>query len=261
MTTVIDRVLMPLLDVMVATACELRCVACTNGIGMLPRLHVFAPEHVEADVAAAAEVIHADVAVLLGGEPLGHRDLVRLMRFTRESGLADRVRVLTNGIRLHRMSEEFWLELEDLRVSIYPGKTPAANVELARKKQACHGFELSFYDVASDPFRAVHTAEERSPESARHVWEGCWYRHNTRKIEQGYFWRCCTSPSISKTLLDLQPSIDGIALAGLTPETLEEFLARDDPMRSCFRCFGNTGPAVEWSEERDRERWLAASAA
>lgn len=249
---------MPLIDVMVGTACELKCVGCTNGMGLLPQVH-FPLAHIEADVEAAASVLHAEVAVVLGGEPLTHRELLPIMRMVAESGIADSVRVLTNGIRLHRMPGEFWAELEDLRVSIYPGKTPPENVELAREKQRIHGFELSFYDVADDPFRAVHTRELRSDESAQETWLNCWYRSNTRKIEAGHFWRCCTSAHISQTILGLAPSVDGLPLDGITEAGLEEFLARDTFMESCRRCHGNTGPQIAWSEERDKTRWLEAS--
>ena len=249
---------MPLIDVMVGNACELRCTACTNGIGLLP-MTLFPVDQIERDLTTSATVLHADVAVLLGGEPLMHPKLLHLMRFTKASGIADRVRVLTNGIRLHRMPDEFWDELEDLRVSIYPGKTPAENVELAREQQRRHGFSLSFYDVAFDPFRAVHTREARSDESAQETWHDCWYRSNTRKIEAGHFWRCCTSPHISQTILGLAPDVDGLPLDGITEASLEAFLARDTFMQSCRRCHGNTGPQIEWSEERDRTAWLEAS--
>lgn len=249
---------MPLIDVMVGHACELRCRSCTNGIGLLP-MTLFPVTAIERDIELAASVLHADVAVVLGGEPLMHPDLLRLMRSTRDSGIADSVRVLTNGIRLHRMPGEFWSELEDLRISIYPGETPAGNVALARERSQEHGFALSFYDVVNDPFRAVHTREARTDASAQETWLGCWYRSNTRKIEAGHFWRCCTSPHISQAILGLAPDVDGLPLDGITEESLEAFLARDTFMESCRRCHGNTGPQIAWSEERDKTRWLEAS--
>jgi organic radical activating enzyme len=253
------KVELPHLDVMCLTACNLKCVGCTNLMGAVA-MEIWAAAEIEHDVAAAAEVMHAEVACLLGGEPTAHPDLVRLMRFTAGSGLAERVQVLTNGMRLHRMSDEFWTELDWLKISIYPGRTPPENVDLATTRQREHGFELTFYDVASDPFRAVLTDRERSPQSTQAVYDGCWYRTFTRKLERGYFYRCCTSPSISQTILGLGPDADGITLDGLTPEALTAFLDRREPARSCARCHGHLGPRLpEWSEERGREAWLHAS--
>lgn len=257
-----ERVELPFVDVMVGTACDLRCVGCSNGMG-LPGMHlqVFPFERVAADITAAARVMHAEIACLLGGEPLIHKRIVDLMRHTRESGLCDRVRVLTNGIRLHRMGDDFWAELQDLKISIYPGKTPPEALELASARQRAHGFDLSVYDVAADPFRAVHTREPRSPESAQQTYDGCWYKTFTRKIEQGHFYRCCTSPSISQTLMALPPDADGIPLDGLTPAALQTFLDRLTYMNACTRCHGNMGPRLgAWAEERDREKWLGRSA-
>lgn len=227
-------------------------------MGFLP-MEVWPKEDVMRDITNAAKVLHAHVGCLLGGEPTSHPDLVELMRFTAESGVCERVQVLTNGMRLHKMREEFWAELDWLKVSIYPDKTLPSQIELAKAKQREHGFQLDFYDVASDPFRAVLTDRERSPESAQETYEGCWYRTFTRKVEQGYFYRCCTSPSISK-MLGNDPDVDGIRLEGLTPNRLREFLARREHMRSCTRCYGNLGPRLEqWSEERKQEDWLEAS--
>lgn len=256
----VDRVELPHLDVMVCWACNLKCVGCTNAMGLVPQ-ELFPFEEIEADVKRAEKVMHANTACILGGEPLAHKDLVKLIHMVRESDLSDRVQVLTNGTRLHLMKDPFWEALDWLKISIYPGKTQPENVELAKQKSADLGFYLDFYDVASDPFRAVHRKTPASPEEAQKTYEGCWYRTYTRKIERGYLWRCCTSPSISKEILGLPPETDGIALDGLTPERVREFLDQPQHMQSCTRCFGNLGPRLgEWSEVRgDKTRWLAES--
>lgn len=255
------KVEIPHVDLMACTACQLKCLGCTNHMALVPQA-IFPAEEVKADIDAAARVLHAHVGCILGGEPLVHPALVGLMRHAAASGVCDRVQVLTNGMRLHMMGEDFWAELDWLKISIYPGKTQPENVELAKRMSAEHGFRLDFFDVASDPFRAVLTDRERSPESAQATYEGCWYKTFTRKVERGYFWRCCTSPSISQEVLGLPPETDGIALDGLTPDRLREFLDQPEAMASCTRCFGNTGPRLPgWSEVRgDREAWIEASA-
>jgi len=217
-------------------------------------------EQVQRDIDMAAKIMHAKVVCLLGGEPTSHPKLVEIMRYAKAAGLGERQQVLTNGMRLHRMKPEFWAELDWLKISIYPDKTPLKNIALAEQMRDEHGFELEYYDVKDDPFRAVLTDRPRTRESAQQTYDGCWYRQFTRKIEQGYFYRCCTSPSISKTILGLEPDVDGIKLEGLTPRGLQEFLDRPEPMQSCFRCYGNLGPRIEeWSEVRDHDGWMDAS--
>lgn len=251
----------PHVDVLVGDACQLRCVGCTNSVALLPQT-LERVEDLVRDMEHAARAMHAGCVCLLGGEPTSHPRLIEIMRETARIGLGDRIQVLTNGMRLHRMAPDFWAELDWLKISVYPGKTTPENIALAKAKQREHGFQLDFYDVASDPFRAVLTKGERSPESAQHTYAGCWYRTFTRKIERGHFYRCCTSPSISQTILGLGPGADGIRLDGLTPEALADFLDRREPMASCFRCHGNLGPRLrEWSEVRgDRDEWLRQSA-
>lgn len=256
-----DKVRLPHIDLMVGQACELRCVGCTNGIGMLPRLPMFKTEEVIRDLADAARVMTAEKVCLLGGEALLHKDIVEIMQAARQSGISDVVQVLTNGIALHRQTDRFWEEVDWLKISIYPGRTPQENIDLAVRKQAEYGFELDYKPVADDPFRAVHTKTMRTPEDAQRTFDGCWFKTYTRKIEAGYFWRCCTSPSISQTLLGHSPDVDGLRLADVTLDRLLGFLAQPEPTASCFRCHGNTGPVIPvWSEERNRNQWMEASA-
>jgi hypothetical protein len=255
------KVQLPHVDLMVCTACQLRCVGCTNFMGVLP-MEIWPAEQVMRDIDAIARVAHAKVACLLGGEPTSHPKLVEIMRHTKAAGIGDRIQVLTNGMRLDRMRDDFWDELDWLKVSVYPGKTPDEAVQLAKDKQAEYGFELEFYIVEDDPFRAVLTDRPHDPGMAQAVYEGCWYKTHTRKVEQGYFFRCCTSPSISQTVLGLAPDVDGIALEGLTPAKLREFLDRKDHMESCTRCYGNMGPRLAvWEEVRNQDEWMAASIA
>lgn len=252
-------VLLPHVDLMALTACQLSCRHCTNFIGVLPQ-EVWPVEDVLADAQRAARVMHAETVCILGGEPLSHPHLLDIMRGVRASGLGDRIQILTNGMRLHRMKPEFWAELQWLKISIYPGKTQPENVELAKRKAVEYGFALDFYDVADDPFRAVLTDRPHPPGGAQATFDGCWYKTYTRKIERGYFYRCCTSPQISQTVLGLAPDADGIALEGLTEDALTEFLGRKTHMQSCTRCYGNLGPRADgWDEERDRSKWIAAS--
>lgn len=254
-----DRIGLAHVDCMVNTACQLKCTGCTNFIGAIP-METFPLDEIERDVHLAAQVMHAETVCLLGGEPTSHPRLLDIMRMVAASGLGDRIQVLTNGMRLHRMGDGFWAELDWLKISIYPGKTPPENVQLARTKASTHGFQLDFYDVASDPFRAVLTDRAREPADAQRTYDECWYRTFTRKIERGHFYRCCTSPSISQTVLGLPPDADGIRLDGLTPETLQQFLDRPEYMKSCTRCYGNLGPRLEqWTEVKGKDAWLDAS--
>jgi len=254
------KVALPHVDVLICVACQLRCTGCTNFVGALPQT-IETIEDIVRDMEAAAKVMHAGCVCLLGGEPTSHPKLVEIMREAKRIGLGNTVQVLTNGMRLHRMKDDFWHELDWLKISIYPGKTQPENIELAKQRQRQHGFRLDFYDVASDPFRAVLTTETRTQESAQSVYDGCWYKTFTRKIERGYFYRCCTSPSISQEILGLGPDADGIKLDGLTAGALEAFLSQPEPAKSCFRCHGNYGPRLDgWSEVRGRDAWLEASA-
>ncbi len=56
----------------------------------------------------------------LGGEPLLNKDICSFMRAARESGVFRNIRVITNGLLLSKMSEEFWQLADIVRISVYP---------------------------------------------------------------------------------------------------------------------------------------------
>src|SRR5262249_61796270 len=63
------------------------------------------------------------VAVLrvLGGEPLMHPNLLDIMMAVRESHIAEKIEITTNGVLLPRLERRFWEMVDSVRISLCPG--------------------------------------------------------------------------------------------------------------------------------------------
>ena len=256
-------VILPHLDTDVVRVCNCACRGCNH---LSPMVTVKEAPHVRPDALGhdlkrLAEVAHTKAWAALGGEPTIHPDLVELLHIARDTGIADEIEVWTNGTLLKRMKPAFWDALDRLVLSAYPGKMDDEAV--AWVEQMCVDTDTDFVikDARHNSYftslmlkRPVDEAGAR----ARHA--QCWYRTYTRNVNNGYFYKCCTSPWLSTLMLGLPAGHDGLSLDGITEEALRDFLDTSEPLASCSICLGHNGPHRDWVEVRGREAWVEASA-
>jgi len=88
--------------------CNLNCKGCTH-FSNIAEQHFSDLEVYRKDLSRLTEVF-SDIAeiYLLGGEPLLHPELASFVAATRASFPRSRINVMTNGVLVSRMPEEFW---------------------------------------------------------------------------------------------------------------------------------------------------------
>lgn len=250
---------LPHVETNITTACQLRCVGCNHYVS-IQKAHYADPEVIRRDVYNLSRIAHVDKYAVIGGEPLLHKRLVEILRIIRESGIATQIEVWTNGLKVREMGADFWGAFDILVVSAYPGKMTDEDIDEIRMSCAVHGVDFQIKDARhSTYFTKLLYKTHATDEQAAAVWDGCWYRTYTRVLDNGYFYRCCTSPFIPKLILDLPEGTDGIEVDGLTEAGLVEFLERKTPMASCYRCAGHNAGHIQW-RETTRAEWLKESA-
>lgn len=237
----------PYCELNVAEHCNLRCRGCSHLSPISPRVFV-APEALEHDLTRLGRVYHAGVVRLLGGEPLLHPDLLAVIAAVRRSGIADRVRVVTNGTLLPRMPDAFWQAIDELWVSSYPGQQLGApELAAVRAQAAAARVPLRLTDIAT--FRQPYVAgDTHSPSLTRQIYDSCAVIHDWRchTVAEGYFYKCPQSYFIPRRLgaaADLAPTADGLAITD-APEfgaALRAYLEADTPLAACQRCLGTVG--------------------
>lgn len=256
----------PHLETDITQACQLSCCSCNHLVTMW-RQHPGGPwsakpEQVRADLTHLATIMHADRWGALGGEPTLHAKLVDLLLIARDSGVADKTEVWSNGLTIRKQKPEFWKAFDILVLSAYPGKITDEDIDWMRKKCEDEGVALEVKDERRFPnFRTLLEPEPTDAAATAAKFAGCFFRWFSRVANYGFFFTCCCGPHLPMLVQGRQFGDDGIAIAGLTEEALTAYLHRSEPLGACTVCAGrDTAVSIPWSEIRDPQRWLAASA-
>jgi GTP 3',8-cyclase len=255
-----DIVLTTACEIDVVQHCNLACLGCSHLSPILSRGYVD-PDRLYADLCGLACHFHVEHARLLGGEPLLHPRLLEVIDATRRSGIADKVRVLTNGTLLRGMPNTFWKSVDQLYVSIYPGmELPPEQRRLFREKASVHGVDLRLFRF--DFFRVSHSEKGTADRSlVRRIYTSCqiahqWACHN---ICDGYFYKCPQSAFLPRLLGgDSRGRFEGDRVRidrrpGLEQE-LRAFLQAPEPLASCSFCLGSVGKLFPHAQVT-RNRW------
>src|SRR5439155_23586410 len=143
--------------------CNLTCRGCTHQSPALrhPPADV---DQLARDLATLSGHLAVDHVRVLGGEPLLHPRLIDILKLIRNSRIAQRTRVVTNGVLLWRQTDSFWQHVDEVHVSVYPGSDmTAGRLASCRERARAHGVQLSLnhYDRFFESY-----SEQASDDSA-----------------------------------------------------------------------------------------------
>ena len=246
------RVRVQAFELHVTEHCNLRCANCCNMSPLVARR-----SHTVQEIAALCErmarVLVADVFKIMGGEPLLHPDVAGVLRAVRASGIGDRVRLFTNGLRLGRVPDEFWEALDELTISSYSSApVRPAIMDMARERALRHGFVLNIKQV-TEFSHVLSPAYIEDDQVVQRTYDNCWLRHRCLIVRGGKFYMCTRAAyaaDFSERALHTPPppdwheerENDGIDLDAPELETkLEAYLNRTEPLAACRFCFGGDG--------------------
>ena len=248
------RVHVEAFEIHIAEHCNLRCANCCNMSPFVAKLSLTVAE-VEAICERMRSVLHADVIKIMGGEPLLHPQIVEIIGVLRRSGVADRVRLFTNGLRLKSMPEAFWGALDELTISNYTSApVRPAVLELARQKSRELGFVLNIKEVGE--FSQVLSPRFVPRPAAETTFERCWLRHRCLIVRGNRFYMCTRAAYAPDFLArvkhepvpegtDVVRGEDGVELDSEDlASALENYLNRSEPLGACHYCRGGDGPTL-----------------
>jgi GTP 3',8-cyclase len=246
------------LEIGIAEHCNLSCRSCSHLSPMLKK-HLVDGDQLVGQLELLAPHYQPGYIRLLGGEPLLHPDVVGIIEAVRRSGISDVVWVVTNGVRLPRMSEAFWHAVDRVECNMYPGRELSAEEQRECQERAeAAGTKLRF--KAYVDFRESYSEPgTEDPGLVREIFETCQIVHHLRchTLAHGRFYRCPQSyylghliPAVAgaaeldSVLIDDSPDL-GAKLLGL----LE---SRDSPT-ACGHCLGSIGTFFPHAQIRRSE--------
>lgn len=112
-------------EVHIVEHCNLNCKQCAH-FAPLAEKSCLPVERYERDCRRLSELFGGEMSSiqLMGGEPLLHPQITEIMRITRDAFPVGRIRIVTNGILLPKMAEDFWEACRECNVEISPSYYP-----------------------------------------------------------------------------------------------------------------------------------------
>lgn len=238
------------LDLNICEHCNFSCTSCSH-IAPLHKRWFMSVADAELDLLALKPILKVRNLNLVGGEPLLHPQLLDFMRAAKRIRLDEQTHVITNGSLLPRMPEDFWKELEFLKLSVY-AKLSNEIVDLAHAKSKEYGFGIEATEYKNF-YQQLH-----APTDGRESFNNCPWKTDCYTVHKGHFTLCPQSTFFPKTLMNLPEHIDGLPLEGITEDGLRAFMSRTEPFNACTICTGTKTNSMPWRESA-RGEWIADS--
>jgi cyclic pyranopterin phosphate synthase len=248
-------------EINVVDHCNLTCRDCNHGSPGV-RARFIDPDQLARDLAIMKLHYEPNTIKLVGGEPLLHPDILKVVQVVRESGLCRRILLITNGLLLPGMPQDLWQMIDALEVSVYP-KPGMTDDEIGSIRRQCKAHDVELELLRFDQFRVQFSVQEnRDSALVERIFRSCrmaqlWHCDS---IHDGYFYRC-------------PQSIYASVLSGEDPRRFEhdrlkiedsrqfrhrlrEFRESDQPLEACRFCLGTSGKTREHRLER-KGQWLS----
>lgn len=116
--------------------CNLNCEYCSQYSSVAPEYYLD-PDGLERDLKTLPPI---ERIMFTGGEPLLHPDIAGILRLTRRYQPDSKIAVITNGLNLHCMSDDFYRAVEECGITIYHSVYPSGRGENPEEKEKNEGW-------------------------------------------------------------------------------------------------------------------------
>lgn len=244
-------ILLPSLEANITYYCQNKCASCNHMIPLVEKPYHVDLDVIERDINAMKKIAHCVEFSVVGGEPTLHPQVAEIIKMVQMSGIANTVLTYTNGQAMKHLPDDYYKYLDLIRVDPY--KLTQEQRDYITDRCGQFGLPIEWH---STDFRRQFYRNKHSKEQADQLFKYCWFRYNRAVIDEGYFYRCCTSPFIPLYLLGQERTADAIPIEGLTEQKIVEYLNPPETPEICYVCGGNCGEPVGWHEVSGRDEWL-----
>lgn len=234
-------------EVHVTEHCNLNCRGCFH-CSPLAKEEFLSVEEFQRDCQRLAELYYGNLEYmeLLGGEPLLHPDIIEFFRVARTCFKEGTIALITNGILLPQMREEFWISAKEYNIELKPTHYPI-NVDYSaiQKKAEQYGIIYRPFamitDEAGNKILENYHFDIEGKQSIKENFYKCYRGNLCIFLNHGKMYSCVVGANLHHFkeyfgLEQMEISEDnGIDIyAAQSADEISEFLIR--PMQVCKYC-------------------------
>lgn len=249
-------------DIHLTDHCNLNCKGCVH-FSCLCKPWFIDPEQFSAQMKAMAEKVKVEQIFLLGGEPLLHPQIADLVRRARIPFPDTRICVVTNGLLVMKMDEEFWRAMAETGTVLicggYPVSLPKIDIE---KRASEYGVRLE-WTAESGRFYKV-PIDFTGSQDPKDSFLRCGGITNCPLYKDGRLYPCAYPPYVraftERFGIDelAESRADSISIADSTSEEIAEFMRH--PIPFCRYCDFDHFEEYKWDRtDRSIDEWTVAT--
>lgn len=144
----LDYVILNILD-----HCNLKCKGCDH-FACIADPYFVSYETIHADLNRLSEIFHGDYIMqigVMGGEPLLHPDLLKILKDVRDHFPYTIIRLTTNGLLLLKQKDDFWRVCRENNVVIVNTKYPInLKYDKIRERAESEGVKFQYFEGTGD---------------------------------------------------------------------------------------------------------------
>jgi organic radical activating enzyme len=230
--------------------CNLRCENCSMHSPFLDdafsNLECF-----KRDLEKMSKVVEIETFRFIGGEPTLHPQIIDFVKAVKESGIAKKVSVCTNGVNIKALSDEFFLAVDIVDISVYneTGIDYSDMFWFLRKKRISLNESFEFKQTPYVGFINMYSNEKPDTETVQKIYDNCINKNTCHSFKDGKYYRCSVTITKNKYLKNMGIDVDtdfletdGLSLdSDNLEESLKEYLTNTVPLKACEYCKGTSG--------------------
>jgi hypothetical protein len=188
------------LEIRLTDHCDLNCYSCEE-MSPIAEENYIDPAVFESDFKRLSELTGAlsgkegiKMIRLMGGEPLLHPHISSLCKITRQYFPSSRVIIITNGIKLVKISEDFWNSCYDNNIEILISHYPI-KIKYDEIKQKGQQYSVNVHYNTKEP-QAMHkwTFDVEGKQDPIHNFMSCYFGNTCIQIDNGKLYNCSIIP-------------------------------------------------------------------
>lgn len=172
--------------------CNLKCRGCYH-FSSLAKEEYLSIEEYEKDIQRLGELFcgSMDEILLLGGEPLLHPQITEFFRLSRRHMPNCELKILTNGLKLCNMNNDFWRSVYEHSVQVWVTKYPVDfDYQKAERIAKEHGSKLFYFN--QEPVRTLGHQPINLEGNKDYIknWKNCYRANECVDLKHGKIFPC-----------------------------------------------------------------------